>query len=69
MAVIKCWSCGAKNRVDEGAAARLQPVCGRCGAALNANAGAADAGKPRTVTDATFTREVLEVRGVPVLLD
>lgn len=67
MAVITCAKCGAKNRVDEGAAARLQPVCGRCGAALIARAG--DAGKPLVVTDATFSREVLGVRGVPVLLD
>jgi thioredoxin 2 len=69
MAVITCLSCGAKNRVDEGAATRLQPVCGRCRAALNVNSGAADTGKPRTVTDATFTREVVEARGRPVLLD
>ncbi|MDT5061866.1 MAG: thioredoxin 2 [Acidobacteriota bacterium] len=69
MAVITCLSCGAKNRVDEGAAARLQPVCGRCRAPLIVNSNAADAGKPRTVTDATFTRDVLETRGVPVLLD
>lgn len=69
MAVITCLKCGAKNRVDEGAATRLQPVCGRCGAALAAGAGAADAGKPVTVTDETSSREVLEVRGIPVLLD
>jgi thioredoxin 2 len=69
MAVITCLSCGAKNQVDEGAAARLQPVCGRCRATLNVNSNAADAGKPRIVTDTTFTRDVLETRGVPVLLD
>ena len=69
MAVIICTKCGAKNRVDEGAAERLQPVCGRCGAALKERAGAAQTEKPRTVTDATFAREVLGVRGVPVLLD
>ena len=66
MTVVTCSSCGAKNRVDEGAAARRQPVCGRCGAELKVSA---DAGKPRTVTDATFAREVLEARGIPVLLD
>ena len=69
MAVVTCMSCGAKNRVDEGAAAHRQPVCGRCGIALDATAGAAAASKPRTVTDDTFKREVLETRGVPILLD
>ena len=39
MAVVICQNCGAKNRVDEGAAARLQPVCGKCGAALNVDGG------------------------------
>jgi thioredoxin 2 len=68
MAVVTCISCGAKNRVDEGAAARRQPVCGRCGAALDLKAGRASQ-KPFTVTDETFKREVLEARGVPVLLD
>jgi thioredoxin len=69
MAVVVCTNCGAKNRVDESAAERLQPVCGKCGVALNAKAGAGETAKPRTVTDATFTQEVLGVRGVPVLLD
>jgi thioredoxin len=69
MAVVTCLSCGAKNRVDEGAAARLQPVCGRCGQALNLKVSTADTSKPRTVTDATFSQEVLEARGPVVLLD
>jgi thioredoxin len=72
MAVITCSNCGAKNRVDEGAAGRLQPVCGRCGTALDKDAEASAAGgvyKPLTVTDATFAREVLEKRGLPVLMD
>lgn len=67
MAVITCLNCGAKNRVDEGAATRSKPVCGRCGTALSLNA--TDTSKPRTVTDVTFKQEVLEMRGVPVLLD
>jgi thioredoxin len=49
--------------------AHRQPVCGRCGAALDVTASAEAAGKPRTVTDATFEQEVLQTRGVPVLLD
>ncbi len=69
MAVVVCTNCGAKNRVDEGAAERLQPVCGKCGTALSVPVGATKTHKPRTVTDATFKQEVLEVRGVPVLLD
>ena len=69
MAVVTCANCGAKNRVDESTAARRQPVCGRCGAALDSSAGNADTGKPVTVTDETFAQEVLEARNVPVLLD
>lgn len=67
MAVITCLSCGAKNRVDEGASARLQPVCGRCKATLDLSA--AETTRPLAVTDATFSQEVLAARGVPVLLD
>ena len=69
MAVVTCLSCGAKNRVDEGATARRQPVCGRCGAALKVATSDGQTNKPRTVTDATFEQEVLKTRGVPVLLD
>jgi thioredoxin len=70
MAIVNCSKCGAKNRVDEGAAANRQPVCGKCGTALGVKgSNAADTGKPRVVTDATFAREVLEQRGVPILLD
>jgi thioredoxin 2 len=68
MAIVSCPNCGAKNRVDETAAAQLQPVCGKCGAALDVTAAASDS-KPITVTDATFAREVLGARGVPVLVD
>ncbi|HEY0378058.1 MAG TPA: thioredoxin [Pyrinomonadaceae bacterium] len=68
MAIISCPNCGTKNRVDEGAARQMQPVCGKCGAALDVTGAAADT-KPVTVTDATFAREVLGARGVPVLVD
>src|SRR4051812_29112874 len=67
MAVITCRKCGAKNRVDEKAAAERRPVCGRCGASLKAGGG--ETGKAVHVTDATFAREVLEAGGIPVLLD
>ncbi|HEX8160888.1 MAG TPA: thioredoxin [Pyrinomonadaceae bacterium] len=72
MAVLVCPECGAKNRVDEAAARRRRPVCGRCGAALPGPPDAAardDAGKPFVVTDATFAGEVLGAGGVPVLVD
>ena len=77
MAIVTCEKCGAKNRVDEGAAAASQPVCGRCGAKLQAGAGAgghgggaSDEGKPLTVTDESFAREVVEASASrPVLLD
>jgi thioredoxin len=67
MAIVTCRNCGVKNRVDEGAAQRSQPVCGKCGAQLSLEEGAAT--KPLIITDATFEREVLGVRNVPVLLD
>ena len=68
MAIVACARCGAKNRVDERVTfVGKQPVCGKCGAALDVTA--ADT-KPITVTDATFAREVLEASSArPVLLD
>lgn len=74
MAVVTCARCGAKNRVDESAAASgRQPVCGKCGAKLEAGGGAptdADTGKPLKVSDATFARDVLGAAAHrPVLLD
>jgi thioredoxin len=75
MAVVTCGNCGAKNRVNEGAAQKsLQAVCGRCGAKLTPGAetragGARSSDKPITVTDASFAREVLGSGGIPVLLD
>jgi thioredoxin 2 len=67
MAIISCPNCGTKNRVDVEAARQMQPVCGKCGAALDV--AAADSTKPITLTDATFAREVLDARGVPILVD
>jgi thioredoxin len=73
MGVITCGNCGAKNRVNEGAAQKsLQAVCGRCGAKLAAQAETQTGGagaKPIIVTDASFARDVLGGGGVPVLLD
>src|SRR5256885_178766 len=57
MQIVTCRQCGAKNRVDERAAATSRPVCGQCGASLRLDAGApGDTGHPVTVTDATFAR-------------
>ena len=83
MAIVACAKCGAKNRVDERVTfVGKQPVCGRCGAELQADGGGGETaggagrsstkedGKTVTVTDATFAREVLEASSArPVLLD
>jgi len=63
MAILTCSGCGARNRVDE-RAETLTPVCGRCGALLEAGAGV-----PVVVTDATFPTVVLGAGAVPVLVD
>jgi thioredoxin len=86
MSIVTCEKCGAKNRVDERVTVvGKEPVCGRCGARLQAaggrtysTAGSSAAGgarassesQPKTVTDSTFAREVVEASGErPVLLD
>jgi thioredoxin len=66
--IVSCGKCGAKNRIDEGAAEVRQPVCGKCGAVLETSAGARTA-RPLTVTDRTFARDVLQAGGLPVLVD
>lgn len=71
MAVVACAKCGAKNRVDERAAAR-KAICGKCGAPLKVAASSntrTASGKPLAVTDATFERDVLGAGSLPVLLD
>src|SRR4051794_21821216 len=66
--IAVCPRCGAKNRVDE-RAERLQPVCGRCGSELEAAEPDAAPTHPLEGADATFSQQVLGVRGTPVLLD
>lgn len=69
MAIVSCARCGAKNRVrDEGAAKNLQPVCGNCGAKLEASA-SGETSRPLVVTDANFASAVLEAGSRPVLMD
>jgi thioredoxin 2 len=60
--VVTCPACGQKNRVHATMDGR-QPVCGRCGAALET----APAG-PVTVTDANYATVVAQ-SPLPVLLD
>ena len=71
MTIVTCPKCGAKNRVDERAAADRQPVCGRCGTKLqvpSAAAGAAD-GHPIEVTDNSFASVLSAAGDKPVLVD
>lgn len=67
MSIITCADCGAKNRVDQSKAQRTRPTCGRCGAGLELSD--ATSGEPLIVTDATFDRDILQVTGMPILVD
>ncbi len=72
MAVIECPKCGAKNRIDDARADRLQPVCGRCGtklAATGASGGDGSAGRPVTATDDTLASLLSGAGERPVLID
>ena len=66
MQVVTCRNCGAKNRVDESKLANSEAKCGRCGTRLDAQA---RNGKPLTITDASFQRDVLQAKGAPMLVD
>jgi thioredoxin 2 len=62
-ATVVCRRCGATNRVDfEKAGTGLQPVCGRCKAALSATS------VVQEVSEASFDEQVLD-SPLPVLLD
>lgn len=67
MPIVTCEKCGTKNRVDEHPPVDRVAKCGKCGAALT-GATAATSDKPLTVTDQTFSQEILNTPGV-VLLD
>ena len=67
MQVVVCNKCGAKNRVDESKLTTSEPKCRRCGKKLAA-AGQQHS-KPVVITDQSFDRDVLQVRGQPVLVD
>jgi thioredoxin 2 len=67
MPIVNCEKCGTKNRVQENAPVDRIATCGKCGAPLN-SATATTSDKPLTVTDQTFSQEILNAPGV-VLLD
>lgn len=71
MSIVICGKCGAKNRVDERKLGQLQPVCGRCGAALSvaADAGGGANGHPIEITDATLADQVAAAGSRPLLVD
>jgi thioredoxin 2 len=70
MIIQACANCGTRNRIDERAAQANQPVCGKCGAMLDVNAGAGANDKPQIVTDQSFNSEVIAASASrPVLVD
>jgi thioredoxin 2 len=77
MSIVACRRCGAKNRVDESEARVRQPVCGKCGAPLDATGASAasasaqefDTGRPVIITDETFRRVLTDAGNRPVLVD
>ena len=69
MQVATCSNCGAKNRIDEAKLATSEARCGRCGQRLSATGSSQEDSKPLNITDQTFEREVVQLRGRPVLVD
>src|SRR4051794_13958407 len=67
MAIVTCFQCGAKNRVDESRVAGAQPVCGRCGAKLSV--ASMSGGKPVEVTDASLPQFLASAGDRPALVD
>jgi hypothetical protein len=63
--IVRCPSCGTKNRVPEGPRGQ-QPRCGKCKRALDLSRLFPDAAIH--VTDASFQQEVASFPG-PVLVD
>jgi thioredoxin len=68
--IVKCASCGTKNRIDPAAAKSQQPVCGKCGEVLDLGTAVAEEAGPVVVTDASFDQEVVEAsKRAPVMVD
>jgi len=62
MQIVTCEKCGSKNRVD---LSRIEIAkCGKCGSPLEP-----DETRPLVVSDASFQRDVMQIKGQPVLLD
>ena len=61
--IIQCSNCGTKNRIPK---SRLQdkPICGKCRTPLKVRA---IHDKPVTVTDSTFSMEVLSYPGAMIV--
>jgi thioredoxin 2 len=69
MSIMRCEKCGTKNRVASSLQTGRVAKCGKCGTALTtATAAPAALNKPKTVTDQSFSQEILYTPGV-VLLD
>lgn len=71
--IVTCPNCGAKNRLNDRAAADQQPVCGKCGAKLPMPAESSAAGatptEPIEVTDANFEQVLADAGDKPLLID
>src|SRR3954452_13278603 len=67
--VVACPNCGAKNRVDESRAGRMQPVCGRCGQKLPVTSTTDGPAHPVTITDQSLPQELSRAGAKPVLVD
>lgn len=61
--IVKCSSCGTKNRIRPEAALEKAPVCGKCGSPLSP-----PSIEPSIVTDSNYS-ELVEAAPIPVLLD
>jgi thioredoxin 2 len=68
MLVVKCQSCGTKNRVDPQQAEQQITKCGKCGARLNLDNQSHFGTSPVTVTDGTFQSQVTNANGT-ILVD
>ena len=64
--IVKCATCGAKNRIPMARWGDPGAVCGKCKTHLNTSWLYPD--KPISVTDSSFRREVLDFPG-PVVVE
>jgi thioredoxin 2 len=71
MQVIKCKSCGIKNRIEPKRAQEQQPKCGKCGTPLDLSQAVDEsaANHPVIVTDANFQKVLSDAGSRPLLVD